>query len=57
MEFKEFYSVEEAQELLNVNRDTIYRYLKKGIIESIKLGKEHRITGESLKKALTPKKR
>ena len=57
MEFKEFYSVEEAQELLNVNRDTVYRYLKKGIIESIKLGKEHRITGESLKKALTPKKR
>lgn len=57
MEFKEFYSVEEAQELLNVNRDTIYRYLKKGIIESIKLGKEHKITGESLKKALTPKKR
>lgn len=54
-ETKLFYTVEEAQALLGVNRDTIYRYLKNGTLESVKLGRDHKITIESLKAALTPK--
>lgn len=45
---KNYYTVKEAMELLGVNRDTIYRYIKNGTIESIKLGRDHYIVKESL---------
>ncbi len=49
---KNYYNVKEAMELLGVNRDTIYRYIKNGTIESIKLGRDHYIVKESLDKKL-----
>lgn len=49
---KNYYTVKEAMELLGVNRDTIYRYIKNGTIESIKLGRDHYIVKESLDKKL-----
>jgi len=51
---KDFYSVKEAMEILGVNRDTIYRYLGNGKLESIKLG-GHKISRESLANLITPK--
>ena len=49
---KNYYTVKESMELLGVNRDTIYRYIKNGTIESIKLGRDHYIVKESLDKKL-----
>lgn len=49
---KNYYTVKEAMELLGVNRDTIYRYIKNGTIESIKLGRDHYIVKDSLNNKL-----
>lgn len=43
------YTTGEAQELLKVTQRTLYRYIKAGQLKAIKLGREYRITEESLK--------
>lgn len=43
------YTVEEARELLKVTRRTLYRYIKAGQIKTVKLGREYRITEESMR--------
>ncbi|MEI8061336.1 MAG: helix-turn-helix domain-containing protein [Candidatus Berkelbacteria bacterium] len=37
-------TVKEVAEILKVNKMTIYRYIKAGKIEAIKIGKDFRIT-------------
>lgn len=51
---KEYYSVEEAMQILEVNRDTIYRYLGNGKLDSIKIGKRHKILKSSLEEFFKP---
>jgi putative molybdopterin biosynthesis protein len=46
------YTATEALDILKVTRRTLYRYIKAGQIKAIKLGREYRITEESLKEFL-----
>ena len=43
------YKTEKVQEILQVTRRTLYRYIKAGQIKTIKLGREYRFTEEALK--------
>ena len=56
MEIKEneIYTTREAQALLKVSPSTMMRLIKKGIIKSAKLGKQYRILGKELLRAVSP---
>ena len=43
------YKTEEVQEILQVTRRTLYRYIKAEQIKPIKLGREYRFTEEEVK--------
>jgi excisionase family DNA binding protein len=45
---------EDLQEILQVGRNTIYAYLKLGVIKSIKIGKKYRIPKKCLIEFLNP---
>jgi excisionase family DNA binding protein len=51
----EVYTTEEAQKLLKVSSSTMMRLIKKGIIQAAKLGKQYRIMGKELLRAVSPK--
>ena len=57
MEIKEneVYTHEETQELLKVSSSTVTRMIKKGLIQSAKVGKQYRIMGKELLRILSPK--
>lgn len=42
------YTTKEVQDILKVTQRTMYRYIKAGKIQVIKLGREYRISQESL---------
>ncbi len=46
------YTTKEAAELLNINHQTLQRYIKAGKLEASQLGKRYRITGETILKFL-----
>ena len=51
----EVYTTEEAQKLLKVSSSTMMRLIKKGIIQAAKVGKQYRIMGKELLRAVSPK--
>jgi excisionase family DNA binding protein len=51
----EVYTTQEAQKLLKVSSSTMMRLIKKGIIQTAKLGKQYRIMGKELLRAVSPK--
>jgi len=57
MEIKpnEVYTTEEAQKLLKISPSTTMRLIKKGIIQTAKVGKQYRIMGKELLRLLSPK--
>ena len=56
MEIKknEVYTTQEAQKLLKVSQSTMMRLIKRGVIQTAKLGKQHRIMGKNLLRAVSP---
>ena len=57
MEIKEneVYTHEETVELLKLSPSTVTRMIKKGLIQSAKVGKQYRIMGKELLRILSPK--
>jgi excisionase family DNA binding protein len=57
MEIKEneVYTTQEAQQLLKISPSTTMRLIKKGIINTAKVGKQYRIMGKELLRLLSPK--
>lgn len=57
MEIKpnEVYTTKEAQKLLKISPSTTVRLIKKRIIRTAKIGKQHRILGKELLRLLSPK--
>lgn len=45
------YEVEDVAEMLHCERRTIYRYIKEGKLETIKVGRRHLISEDQLNKA------
>lgn len=43
------YTSRETQELLRVTQRTLYRYIKAGQLQAIRLGREYRISEDALK--------
>lgn len=43
------YTTNQVEEILQVSKRTLYRYIDKNQIEAIKVGREWRITEEALK--------
>ena len=43
-----FYSIKEASEILKISDTTLYRYVKEGKIPAVKLGRQYRISDETL---------
>lgn len=56
MQEKEFYTAQELADILRVNIMTIYRYIKAGKLEAFKIGKEFRISIETLNNFLNKTK-
>ena len=56
MEIKgdEIYRLSEAREFLKVSESTVLRMVKKGIIRTAKVGKQHRILGRELLRIVSP---
>ena len=56
MEIKgsEVYRLSEAREFLKVSESTVLRMVKKGIIRTAKVGKQHRILGRELLRIVSP---
>ena len=50
----EVYSTEEARQYLKVSSSTITRLIKRGAIHAAKLGKQYRIMGKELLRAVSP---
>ncbi len=50
----EVYTPKEAQALLKVSPSTITRMIKKGLIQTAKVGKQYRIMGKELLRVLSP---
>ena len=48
MEKEKYYTIEEVAEMLRVNYMTVYRWIKAGKLESIKAGKQFRISHKCL---------
>ncbi len=51
----EVYTTEEAQKLLKVSSSTMMRFIKSGVIQAAKLGKQYRIMGKELLRVVSPK--
>ena len=51
---REVYTPKEAQALLKISPSTMTRMLKKGLIRAAKVGKQYRIMGKELVRALSP---
>jgi len=51
----EVYSTEEAGKYLKVSHSTIMRMIKKGLIQTAKIGKQYRIMGKELLRIVSPK--
>ena len=51
-EHRRAYKVEEVAELLGLSRNTVFRLLKRGELQSIKVGGSRRITVEQLDRYL-----
>ncbi len=56
MEIKpnQVYTPKETQELLKVSQSTIKRMLKGGLLRANKIGKQYRIMGHEILRALSP---
>lgn len=56
MEIKEneVYTHEETQVLLKLSASTVTRMIKKGLIRSAKVGRQYRILGKELLRAVSP---
>lgn len=48
------YTTEETQALLKISSSTVMRMIKKGLIRTAKVGKQHRIMGKELLRILSP---
>ena len=48
------YTTAETQDLLKVSPSTMKRFLKKGLIRANKIGKQYRILGHEILRALSP---
>ncbi len=48
------YTVKEAEELLKISTSTMMRLIKKGLINSAKVGKQYRILGKELLRVVSP---
>lgn len=51
----EVYTPREAQAILKVSPSTLTRMIKKGLIQTAKVGKQYRIWGKELLRLLSPK--
>lgn len=51
----EIYTIEETQKLLKVSRSTLLRLIKKGLIRTAKVGRQYRIMGKEILRAVSPK--
>lgn len=45
-----FYNVKEIADLLKIDPQTVRAYIKRGILEAVKIGREYRITEVKFKK-------
>jgi len=56
MEIKpnEVYTTEETQKLLKISNSTMKRLIKNGLIRANKIGKQYRILGHEILRALSP---
>lgn len=50
----EVYTTQETQELLKISSSTMKRLLKRGLIKANKVGKQYRIMGHEILKAVSP---
>jgi len=50
----EVYTTKETQELLKISNSTIKRMLKHGLLRANKIGKQYRILGHEILRALSP---
>ncbi len=53
---EQFYSIEEVAKMLKVAYLTVYRWVQSGKLRSVKAGKQHRISKQSLDSFLNSKK-
>jgi excisionase family DNA binding protein len=51
----EIYTPEEAKEILKVSSSTMTRLIKQGFIRAAKIGKQYRIMGKEILRAVSPK--
>ena len=51
----EVYTPKEATQLLKVSPSTMTRLIKKGLIRAAKVGKQYRIMGKEILRAVSPK--
>lgn len=42
------YTLKEVEEILKVTQRTLYRYIKEGNLQAVKVGREWRVTHEAL---------
>ena len=56
MEIKpnEVYTTQETQKILKISNSTMKRLIKKGLIRANKIGKQYRILGHEILRALSP---
>ncbi len=50
----EVYTPEEAQKILKISSSTMMRLIKGGLIHAAKIGKQYRILGKEILRALSP---
>lgn len=50
----ELYTPNEAREYLKISSSTMMRMIRKGLIRSAKVGKQYRIMGKELLRAISP---
>ncbi len=51
-EEKRVYTPKEAAAVLGVHPNTLYKFIKTGAIEAVKLGRSYRISAEALQKVI-----
>lgn len=47
---EKLYKLQEVAEVLGVTRRTLYTWIKDGKLETVKVGREHRVPEEALKR-------
>jgi len=50
----EIYTLEEAQTFLKISRSTLLRLIKKNLIRTSKIGRQHRIWGKEILHVMSP---